>query len=45
MNIRYSQYERSFYNVGSTVGTAFDATILRVTAAGTVADGIAWREN
>ena len=39
MDIRYSQYERAFYNASATVGTAFDITVLGVTAAGTVAGG------
>ena len=39
MNIRYSQYERAFYNTGASVGSAFDITTLAVTATGAVAGG------
>ncbi|HHT9138941.1 MAG TPA: hypothetical protein ACFYEK_17065 [Candidatus Wunengus sp. YC60] len=41
MNIRYSQYERAFYNTGASVGSAFDITTLAVTATGAVAGGAA----
>ena len=39
LNIRYSQYERAFYNVDASLGTAFDITTLAVTATGAVAGG------
>lgn len=39
MDIRYHQYERAFYNVGATAGSAFDIAVLGMTAAGAVSGG------
>lgn len=39
MDIRYRQYERAFYNVGATAGSAFDIAVLGATAAGAVSGG------
>lgn len=39
MDIRYRQYERSFYNVDATAGSAFDIAVLGMTAAGAVSGG------
>ena len=41
MDIRYRQYERAFYNVGATAGSAFDIAVLGMTAAGSVSGGAA----
>lgn len=41
LNIRYSQYERAFYNIDASLGSAFDITTLAVTATGAVAGGAA----
>lgn len=39
MDIRYRQYERAFYNIVATAGSAFDIAVLGITATGSVAGG------